>query len=145
MPPAGAVRAASATWPGRMGACEITDPGRRPPLAKDTGPGLAVPGVAPPATELSCYFRICRNSFERVRIPTGRQASAMMVVLGASATAGTFYVVCRDCLFVAPYPLHESEAFHAADAHKPHCPGEIPVDRTKAQQRHARRLLTGNY
>lgn len=69
----------------------------------------------------------------------------MMAVLTANATAGTFHVVCKECLFSAPYPLHESEAFRAADAHKPQCPGEIPADRTKAQQRHARKLLTGNY
>lgn len=69
----------------------------------------------------------------------------MMAVLTANAAAGTFHVVCKDCLFVAPYPLHESEAFRTADAHKPECPGEIPATRSKAQARHARKLLTGNY
>jgi hypothetical protein len=67
----------------------------------------------------------------------------MMAVL--TANAGTFHVVCRECLWSAPRPLHEGEAFRAADAHKPDCPGGIPATRTAAQQRHARKLLSGNY
>ena len=69
----------------------------------------------------------------------------MMAVLTANAAAGTFHVVCKTCLFAAPYPLHEAEAFRSADGHKTECPGEIPADRSKAQQRHARKLLAGNY
>ncbi|MFK0005009.1 hypothetical protein [Paenarthrobacter sp. NPDC090522] len=69
----------------------------------------------------------------------------MMAVLAANPKAGTFHVVCKECLWAAPRPLHEDAAFTAADAHKPDCPGEIPAARTAAQTRHARKLLTGSY
>lgn len=69
----------------------------------------------------------------------------MIAVLTANAAASTFHVVCKECLWSTPRPLPEDEAFRTADAHKPDCPGEIPATRTTAQQRHARKLLTGNY
>lgn len=69
----------------------------------------------------------------------------MMAVLNANQDATLFHVVCRECLYAAPYPLAEAQAFGTADAHKSDCPGEIPATRTAAQQRHARKLLNGNY
>ncbi|NWL26643.1 hypothetical protein DM794_06145 [Paenarthrobacter ureafaciens] len=69
----------------------------------------------------------------------------MMAVLNANKDATLFHVVCRECLYSAPHPLRDPEAFQTADAHKPECPGEIPTTRTAAQQRHARKLLAGNY
>jgi hypothetical protein len=69
----------------------------------------------------------------------------MMAVLAANAAAGTFHVVCRDCLWIAPRPLPENEAFRTADAHKTDCLGKIPASRSAAQQRRARNILTGNY
>lgn len=69
----------------------------------------------------------------------------MMAVLNANQDATLFHVVCRECLHAAPRSLPESEAFRTADAHKPECPGEVPATRTPAQQRHARKLLNGNY
>lgn len=67
----------------------------------------------------------------------------MMAVLTASSS--TFHVVCRACLWTAPRPLPETEAFRAADTHPADCPGTIPASRSAAQQRRARNLLAGNY
>lgn len=69
----------------------------------------------------------------------------MMAVLAANQAATAFHVVCKECLWSSPRPLHEHEAFDTADAHKPECPGTIPTTRSAAQQRHARKLLAGNY
>ena len=67
----------------------------------------------------------------------------MMAVI--SASSNTFHVVCKTCLWIAPRPLPETEAFRSADAHTPNCPGKIPASRSTAQQRSARNILTGNY
>jgi hypothetical protein len=69
----------------------------------------------------------------------------MMAILTANPAATLFHVVCKECLWSSPRPLHENEAFRTADTHKPGCPGAIPATRSAAQQRHARKLLAGNY
>lgn len=69
----------------------------------------------------------------------------MMHVLNANATSGTFHVVCGACLWVAPTPLPESQAFAVADNHANDCPQSVPASRKPAQQRRARALLSGNY
>ncbi|MDO5867067.1 MULTISPECIES: hypothetical protein [Paenarthrobacter] len=67
----------------------------------------------------------------------------MMAVI--SASSHTFHVVCRTCLWMAPRPLPEAEAFRSADTHTADCPGHIPASRSAAQQRRARNILAGNY
>ena len=62
-----------------------------------------------------------------------------------SAGPSTFHVVCDTCLWMAPTPLPEAEAFRSADAHTAECPGGIPASRKAPQQRRARNILAGNY
>lgn len=69
----------------------------------------------------------------------------MMAILTANHTTNTFHVICRECLWAAPTPLREDDAFDTANAHKDQCPGHIPTTRTPAQQRRARKILSGNY